>query len=327
MRKRTFYCLLVCLVLVQADFGLAAEPSVNPPAADPYCPKEEVSGQLRLVGSATMQQLAALWSDGFRRLHPQVEIGIDCRGSETALPALAKDQSVLGLMSRHLTGDEQRKMEQELACRVVSLAVCVDLLAVIVHGSNPIPGLSWDRDSGQLRVATEVAKARIWGDLGLGDDWATVPVSWHTLGTDSGTRWHFDRLLPSLDQGSPAVREHATQAELVKAVAADRGALALVSLLRGDLPDVRLLPLSADGRNFVAATADEAAARRYPLLRPLHLVVAFSGESLERPVAEEFVAYVLSRSGQQDVAKDGFLPLDRSELHAQREKLGWKQVE
>ncbi len=115
--------------------------------------------------------------------------------------------------------------------------------------------------------------------------------------------------------------------ELVKAVAADRGALALISRPRGNLADIRLLPMSVDGRNFVAATEDEAAARRYPLLRPLHLVVAFSGESLDRPVAEEFVAYVLSRCGQQDAAKDGFLPLDRSELHAQREKLGWKHVE
>ena len=186
---------------------------------------------------------------------------------------------MLGLMSRPLTGDEQQKMEQDLTCRVVSLTACVDLLGVIVHGSNPTPGLSWDRDSGQLRAAVDVAKAKTWGDLGLADDWAVVPVSRHALGSQFGTRWHSDHLLPSPDEGSPAVREHATQAEIVKAVAADRGALALVSLLRGRLPDVRLLPLSADGRNFFAVTGDEAAARRYPRLRPLYLVVAFSGES------------------------------------------------
>jgi hypothetical protein len=40
----------------------------------------------------------------------------------------------------------------------------------------------------------------------------------------------------------------------------------------------------------------------------------------------EFMAYVLSYSGQLDVAKDGLLPLTRGEIHSQQELLGWSMA-
>jgi hypothetical protein len=40
------------------------------------------------------------------------------------------------------------------------------------------------------------------------------------------------------------------------------------------------------------------------------------------PLHREFVEYLLSYSGQVDMVKDGFLPLTRGEIHAQREMAG-----
>lgn len=56
---------------------------------------------------------------------------------------------------------------------------------------------------------------------------------------------------------------------------------------------------------------------------PLYIVVAVPAEGDWPRVLEEFVSYVLSFSGQVDVAKDGLLPLSRAEIHAQQEALGW----
>ena len=56
---------------------------------------------------------------------------------------------------------------------------------------------------------------------------------------------------------------------------------------------------------------------------PLYIVVAVPAEGAWPRVLEEFVSYVLSFSGQVDVAKDGLLPLSRAEIHAQQEALGW----
>jgi len=58
---------------------------------------------------------------------------------------------------------------------------------------------------------------------------------------------------------------------------------------------------------------------RTPDSRPLFIAFAASEEGPPAGVVREFLAYVLSYSGQLDAAKDGFLPLSRGELHAQRE--------
>ena len=69
-------------------------------AADPYVPREGITGQLQIVGSTTVQQVAALWSDGFTGFHPEVKVTLDCRGSELAIPKLAKGGNVIALFSR-----------------------------------------------------------------------------------------------------------------------------------------------------------------------------------------------------------------------------------
>jgi len=54
--------------------------------------------------------------------------------------------------------------------------------------------------------------------------------------------------------------------------------------------------------------------------------VALNGETIDDPLMRVLLSYVLSRSGQEDVMKDGFLPLTHGEAVAQKEKLGWNEV-
>ncbi|HMP07463.1 MAG TPA: hypothetical protein PJ982_14025, partial [Lacipirellulaceae bacterium] len=86
----------------------------------------------------------------------------------------------------------------------------------------------------------------------------------------------------------------------------------------------KVLPLTIDtGETIAAPRAGEAVDPRYPLVRPLFVVVRWSpGESLP-PLAEEFLRYVLSRPGQEDAVKAGFLPMRRDEVLAARDQLGW----
>ena len=62
--------------------------------------------------------------------------------------------------------------------------------------------------------------------------------------------------------------------------------------------------------------------RRHAVL-PLCVILLVSGDQLTDPLRTEFLRYVLSRNGQADVAKDGFLPLTRNSLLMQQDALGW----
>jgi hypothetical protein len=44
------------------------------------------------------------------------------------------------------------------------------------------------------------------------------------------------------------------------------------------------------------------------------------------PVVEEWARFILSRAGQETLIKDGFVPLDRSDIAVQQERLGWETL-
>ena len=74
--------------------------------------------------------------------------------------------------------------------------------------------------------------------------------------------------------------------------------------------DVRAVPLSIEaGEEFVNAVPQNAYSGEYPLARFLYLYVnAAPGKELD-PLRREFVRYVFSRQGQEDVVKDGYYPV------------------
>ena len=293
-------------------------------AADYYIPDQPVTGSLRLIGSGTMEQMAALWSHGFRKIHRQSKIEIECRGSETTLKGLLQDSKALGLMSRSLTNSERERFEREVGMRLVQVEVGHDVLAVVAHPQNPTPGLNLKQAAGILAQLPSAAAAPTWGQLGAKGEWASVPISLHGYNDRSGTRAYLRTILGAAPSDRQAAQQHDSHTLLMDAVSKDRGGIGVVSLSRVRSDRVRMVPLvGTDGR--LAAPGDELAVAegRYPLVRPLCVIVLVSGDQLTDPLHTEFLRYVLSRSGQADVAKDGFLPLTRNSLLMQQDALGW----
>jgi phosphate transport system substrate-binding protein len=114
-----------------------------------------------------------------------------------------------------------------------------------------------------------------------------------------------------------------THAQVAGAVASAKGAIGYVT--RTCIGDkVKLVPLRLDESSPAVAPSDEAIARgQYPLVRELYVVINHSEDKPAGALALEVVRYALSRNGQADVLKDGFLPLARPDLNAQFDKLGW----
>jgi phosphate transport system substrate-binding protein len=74
--------------------------------------------------------------------------------------------------------------------------------------------------------------------------------------------------------------------------------------------NVRPVALAAEpGAQPVAPTAEAAYAGDYPLARFLYLSVNHRPGGELDPLRREFLRYVLSRQGQADVKKDGYLPV------------------
>jgi ABC-type phosphate transport system substrate-binding protein len=294
----------------------------------PYQPQGPVEGTLRLAGSTTLQQAAAQWTAGFVRIHPKAVCELASRGSGAGWKSLASAATDIALMSRPLTDAERTTYERETGRRIVAIVAAFDRMVWVVNAANPIEKLPWSPESGLLRsgaqptAATPADAVTAWGSLVADPAWAAVPIAVHGTSIDHGTRWHLDRLLTGTAACQIKVVEHETVAEVTEAVAADRGGLGLIGANHGNWPGVKRIPLvvSADLQPMTDVVAGSA---RTPDCRPLFVVVTLPKEGGLSPLQREFLAYILSQAGQLDAAKDGLLPLSRSEIHAQRELLGW----
>src|SRR5262245_40756221 len=98
-----------------------------------YAKTAGVAGNLASVGSDTMNNMMTFWSEGFRKHYPNVNIGIEGKGSGTAFPALIEGTSQFGPMSREAKASEQDKFEGAYGYKATLLRPALDALAVFVN--------------------------------------------------------------------------------------------------------------------------------------------------------------------------------------------------
>lgn len=321
---------IVFLAIGGACFAESPSP-VNPLeslATMPYQPLASVDGRLRLAGSLTLQQAASHWCDGFTRIHPKVECAIESSSSDAGWKALLAGQADVALLSRPVSEADRAAWKSGSERRLAVVVVGFNRLVWIVNQANPVLSLAWSADAGVLGTSDEgpaagaSAIATTWGRLNGSPEWKDVAIEVHGMEVGSGTRWHLDRLLTGASPCPLEIHEHATVAAIAEAVAHARGGLGLIGDTGGEWDGVKKVGLVIPAGQS-PLTDDVAGSARTPDCRPLFLAVALPKEGEMSGVIREFVSYVLSYSGQLDAAKDGLLPLDRGEIHAQKENLGW----
>jgi phosphate transport system substrate-binding protein len=325
----TLRAMAITCVVVTVGAACASRSAVADPLDDletlGYQPLAVASGTLRLAGSTTLQQPAALWAEGFADVHPGAAVAIESAGSDAGWKAVLSGAADIALLSRPV-GDADRKAFAEARSssdkRLVVVPVGFERLVWIVSAANPVAEFRWSPETGVIAPATDDAEGGItWGRLGGTGEQATVPLRVHATELGSGTRWHLDRLLTGSAAIAVNVTEHPTIKAIAEEVAADRGGLGLVGVNDGSWPGVRPVPLAIPAEATPPADAVPGS-ERSPDCRPLFLALAVPQEGEWPALAREFVAYVLSWQGQLDVAQDGLLPLSRAEILTQREILG-----
>jgi len=272
----------------------------------------EVSGSLKCVGSDTMNNLVALWAEGFKKHYPSVREGIEGKGSASAPPALTEGTCTFGPMSRDWKPSEIDEFKKKHGYPPTTVPVAIDMLAVFVHKDNPLQGLSLqevDAIFSKNRTGGAKSEIRTWGDLGLTGEWKDKPISLYGRNATSGTYGYFKEHALFKGDFKPTVKEQPGSSAVVQAVASDKYAIGY-SGIGYVTADVRALPLAAKtGGEQVAPEAANAYAGTYPLSRFLYLSVNHKPGAELDPLRREFIRYVLSGAGQGDVKKDGYLPV------------------
>lgn len=303
----TLFTAMLCLALTTA-WAVEVDPQLPT-----YQKVSGVSGNLKSIGSDTLNNLMTLWTEGFRSQYPGVKIAIEGKGSSTAPPALIEGTAQFGPMSREMKQKEITEFEKKFGYKPSVARVAVDSLAVFVHKDNPIKCLSMQQLDGifskTLKSGTKDIKT--WGDLGLTGDWADKPISLYGRNSASGTYGYFKEIALKGGDYKDTVKEQPGSSAVVQGVASDKYAIGY-SGVGYKTADVKIVPLSAKGDKCFDATAENAYSGDYPLARFLYIYFNKKPNQDLDPLMAQFIKYVFSKEGQTVVVKDGFYPVSKA---------------
>ncbi len=307
--KRFFWFLLLAFQLATVGF---AQVSVDPKLPD-YKPTNGVAGRIVTVGSDTMNNLAQLWTEEFKKFYPGTSAAIDAKGSSNAIPALVNGSATFGPMSRDAKKSEIQAFNEKFGYDPVLLPTSIDMVAVYVNRNNPVEGFSFpeiDAIFSSTRKGGAKAQARQWGQLGASGDLKDKKFECYGRNAASGTYGFFkEKVLQDGDFGD-WVTENAGSSAVVQSVGANIAGIGY-SGIGYRTPNVKPLMLSIErGGAMVAAEPKNAYDGSYPLARPLFLAINYDPRKPLEPMRAEFVRYIFSKQGQSQVIKDGYLPVD-----------------
>ena len=281
---------------------------------DPKLPKYRkvvgISGQLNSVGSDTLNNLMALWSEEFKKIYPNVIIQVEGKGSSTAPPALISKASQLAPMSRKMKSSEIDSFESRFGYKPTRIGVAIDALAVFVNKENPIIGLSLKQLDSVFSSSYNLGGSNI-------DEWTILlddllyfgqRISIYGRNSASGTYGYFRKVALGDGNYKRSVQEQPGSSAVVNSVAKDYFGIGY-SGIGYKTSEVRVVPLSKKGNVYYEASPENCLSGNYPLARLLNIYINKKPDAYLDNLTLEFLRFVLSYEGQKIVVKDGYYPL------------------
>jgi len=314
-------------------------------------------GVIRVQASENFQELVAGWQNMFLDLHPNIRFSDYFMPSGIGgLVTNTYDIGVLGHSAWRSDFEAFHEAKGHDPLEIMFATGGFDegkantpAPVFIVNKDNPLASLTleqidgifgaeriggWTRNftwtTASARPASE--NIRTWGQLGLTGEWADKPI--HLYGFDA-TLSNWSQLIEQAafkggDKWNPRIHELVrggmkgpADAQIVQAVVDDKYAIAfdIMRVVRKE-PRVKALPIAGSGSAPVMPSTESIFRREYPLANAVYLYVDRKPGQALPPRIKEFLTFVLSRQGQEVVAKQGlFIPLNGEAARRELEKL------
>lgn len=322
--KIRIICFIVAAISALPCVAHSNDISLTIPETVPdYTRQPGVAGKITSVGSDTLANLMTFWSQEFKAMYPHVGFQIQASGSSTAPPALIEGTATLGPMSRELKPSEIRDFTRVHGYPPVVLKVAMDAIAIFVERGNPLSGLTLQQVDGifsHTQYCGGDGYINAWPELGLSEQSYQGPIRLYGRNSVSGTYGLFKIMALCDGDFKKNVNEQPGSASVVLSVASSPRAIGYAAY-GYKTAGVRALPLGDSLESLVPLNSETVRSEQYPFSRFLYLVVNKKpGEPL--PTLErEFLRFVLSKQGQQQVARDGYFPIREDVLLRQRRLL------
>lgn len=289
-------------VLLALMVSLSVSACSSRSVSSPIIPASDIH-VIQNKGSDTIVNLALAWAEAYMKARPDVRISVTGGGSGTGIAAMINGTVDIANASRQMTAEEFAAARAN-GHNPTEFTVARDAIAIVVHPSNPVNGLT-------LKQISDLYTGKVtnWKEVGG----AEHPIVLLSRESNSGTYSYMlenvirlgnsrskalfsaeTLLMPSSEGISTEVRHnpHTIGYDGLGYVTANQ----------------KVLGVARDGNSpYVLPSAATVNSGAYPISRPLYMYTA------QPPTGEvkEYVNWIMNQ-GQVLVSELGFVPLQES---------------
>lgn len=280
---------------------LACLASCGAPVGQARTPLPGAVTSIQNKGSDTLVNVALAWAEAYGQIRPDVQIAVTGGGSGTGIAALVNGTVDMANASRRIK-DEERAQAEASGIEPLEHEVAGDAIAVVVHPSNPVDGLTIPQLS-----AIFSGQISNWKEIG-GEDRPIVLLSRES---NSGTHVFFlEQVVRQGDGGnttlfSPDTLLMPSSEGISTEVRQNPNAIGYDGL--GYVTDDQkvVAVARADGEPYVLPTIKTVKDSSYPIARSLYVYTAGEPQGAIRA----YLDWILGPEGQVIVKELGFVPL------------------
>ena len=326
-------------IMAAATLALAAcssNPNAGNGANGSGSTNGELSGEIVVSGSSTVEPITSIVAEDFAAANPDVQYRVDGPGTGDGFALFCAGETDVSDASRAINPEEIAACEEN-SIEFVELQVAIDGLSVITSPDNAdVTCLSF----GDLYalVGPESQDFDAWSDADglaeeIGSDFGEIhapyPDAELTItapGEESGTFDSFVELVIAdiaeargQDETTrPDYQASADDNVIVENIGGSPSSLGWVGFAFADENSDSVKSLEIDGgEGCVAPTPETIASNEYPISRPLFIYVN-AAEADARPELAAFVDYYLSDEGMAAVTEADYVVLDDAALEETR---------
>lgn len=244
--------------------------------------------KITIQGSDTLLEMVTAEAAAYMKANPEASIQVTGGGSGTGIAAIINGAVDIADASRAMKKKE-RKMIEARGGKVFEVAIALDGISFYVQKDNPVDNLTVEQLKGIY-----TGKINNWKEVG-GDDARIIRYSREN---NSGTYAYVKKHVLNKEDYAPDCQNMPGTASVVNAVTKDKKGIGYGGISYGE--GVKLVKV-----NGVSPSAETIADGTYPVSRKLYQYTIGKPKGL----AKKFIAYELSKEGQQHAIKAGYIPL------------------
>jgi phosphate transport system substrate-binding protein len=301
----------------------------------------DVSGEVNVSGSSTVEPISVRVAEGFEEIAPDVVVNVDGPGTGDGFELFCNGETDISDASRPISEEEVAACE-ESGVEFIELKVAFDGIAVLTNPANETVECLTFADLYAL-VGPEAEGTSTWSDaaelagqLGSTTELPDAPLEIVGPGEESGTYDSFIELVfgdiaeAQLEAGAitedqaettrPDYQSSPNDNTIIQGIEGSDSSLGWVGFAFAEEAGEGVKELEIDGGDGCVAPSDETIADgSYPISRPLFIYVSTTSME-ENPAVAAYVEYYMDE-GISAVDEVGYVALPEDQLTESREAL------